>query len=590
MSDSNKLRTMKLYIKEIILSCLIGVASSSCVSDLLNQPPTADLSSDLFWKTTEDATYALHGVYNATRNFFHKEYKWDTATDIMWGDIRNPYNGIWQPASMVGSNNDQYWKNAYQVVNRANYVLENVDKMLEIYTNATDQVGLKRIKGELYFLRALAYFRLIDLWGDVPYYTHTLNGNDEAFSMGRTPRETIKDNILKDLDYAKENIPITIVDSERGRATRVAVYAFSGKIKLFWASWMKNENKMDEALTYYRAAAEDFKEVMKPEYGRTLFKNGDPGEPNNPSYGELFNGKNEYCNEIIFATSNMGPNSPGLGDYYTYDFATRSTGAGGTNVTPTIRLVDKYQLLSTGDYAPPMVKTNVADKESVENGACNPKSYEGRDYRLYATVMWDGQKMVRVSNDGMTIGPDTLIFRYKFDDNVTYISSGRRTGYIFRKFVRTYAWGPREQGPQDTYLMRLPDVWLMYCEAINEINNGPTDECFDLINQIRHRAALPSLERSKFESKEAFFNAIDQERCVELVAEGQRFFDIRRWNMVEKLWPQPNGYRLESTWGEFFRDEFKNAQERDFQRFYRFKIPQLEIDKNPNMTQNDCWL
>lgn len=52
----------------------------------------------------------------------------------------------------------------------------------------------------------------------------------------------------------------------------------------------------------------------------------------------------------------MGPNSPGLGDYYTYDFATRSTGAGGTNVTPTIRLVDKYQLLSTGDYAPPMVK------------------------------------------------------------------------------------------------------------------------------------------------------------------------------------------------------------------------------------------
>ena len=60
--------------------------------------------------------------------------------------------------------------------------------------------------------------------------------------------------------------------------------------------------------------------------------------------------------------------------------------------------------------------------------------------------------------------------------------------------------------------------------------------------------------------------------------------------MVEKLWPQPNGYRLESTWGEFFRDEFKNAQERDFQRFYRFKIPQLEIDKNPNMTQNDCWL
>lgn len=147
--------------------------------------------------------------------------------------------------------------------------------------------------------------------------------------------------------------------------------------------------------------------------------------------------------------------------------------------------------------------------------------------------------MVRVSDDGMTIGPDTLIFRYKFDDNVTYISSGRRTGYIFRKFVRTYAWGPRDQGPQDTYLMRLPDVWLMYCEAINEINNGPTDECFDLINQIRHRAALPPLERSKFESKEAFFNAIDQERCVELVAEGQRFLIF-----VDGIWLRNFGRNL----------------------------------------------
>lgn len=580
---------MKLYIKEIALSCLMCV-STSCVNNLLDQTPTKDLSSDLFWKNAEDATSALHGVYNATRTFFHKEYAWDTASDIMWGDIRNPYNGVWQPSANVGSNNDTYWKNAYQVINRANYVLENVNIMLDKYLDEKNQVELKRVKGELYFLRSLAYFRLIDLWGDVPYYTHTLDGNNEAFSMSRTPRTAIKDSILKDLEYAKVNVPVKIADSQRGRATRASVYGFSGKIKLYWASWMKNENKLDEAKQYYKNAAADFEEVMKPEYGRMLYKNGAPGEPSNPSYSELFNGKNEYCEEILFSISNMGPNSPDLGDYYTYDFGTRSTGGGGTNVTPTIRLVDKYQSLSTGGYLAPMIKSDAKDKEGIENGACNSKSYEGRDYRMYATVMWDGQKMVRVSDDGKTIGPDTLTFRYKFDDNVTHISSGRRTGYIFRKFVRTYAYGPRNQGPQDTYLMRLPDVWLMYCEAMNEYNNGPTNECFDLVDQIRRRGGLPALERSKFSTKETFFQAIDQERCVELVGEGQRFFDIRRWNMVEKLWPQPNGYRLTSTWGELFRDEFKNAQDRDFQRFYRFKIPQLEIDKNPNMVQNECWL
>ena len=584
---------MKSFIKGIALSCLLGITSTSCVDNLLNQSPTTELSSDLFWGSIDDATYALNGVYNATRTLFHKEYRWDGATDIMWGDVRVPYNGQWQPATLIGSANDQTWKNAYQVVNRANYVLENVERMLTIYTNESDQIGLKRIKGELYFLRALAYFRLMDLWGDVPYYAHTLNGNNEAYTLPRTPRETIKTNILNDLEFAKTNVPIEIADSERGRATRAAIYGYSGKIKLYWACWMKNEGKMDEALQYYQAAADEFKEIMKPEYGLALYKDGDPGEPDNPTYGELFNAENaaaEYCSEIIFSISNAGPNTSGLGDCYTYDFATRSTGAGGTNVTPTIRLVDKYQLISTGDYAPPLVKSSADDKETIENGACNPASYEGRDYRLFATVMWDGQKMVRVSDDGKTIGPDTLIFKYKFDDNVTYISSGRRTGYIFRKFVRTYAYSSREQGPQDTYLMRLPDVWLMYCEAINEVNGGPTDECFDLIDKIRHRGALPGLDRQKFSTKEAFFDAINQERCVELVAEGHRFFDIRRWHMVEDLWPQPDGYRLESTWGEFFRDEFRNAQDIDFEKYYRFKIPQLEIERNPNIIQNDCWL
>lgn len=132
----------------------------------------------------------------------------------------------------------------------------------------------------------------------------------------------------------------------------------------------------------------------------------------------------------------------------------------------------------------------------------------------------------------------------------------------------------------------------MYCEAVNEVNNGPTEELFGLIDQIRHRGALPPLERDKFGTKETFFKAIEQERIIELMAEGHRFFDIRRWHMVENLWPAPDGYRAKCTWGEWkwYRDEFKNAEDRDYQRFYLFKIPQSEIIQNPNLIQNDCWL
>lgn len=580
---------MKKYIYSIACGVLM-CCSTSCVD--LTLSPTTDLSSDLFWQTSDDATYALNGVYQATRTFFHRNYGWDGGSDMMWGD--NIPNYKLKPSSGIGTSLDQHWKNGYQVINRANSTLEHVEAMLTKYPEENLQVELKRVKGELYFLRAIVYFRLMDLWGDIPFYTHVLNGNAEAYTLSRTPRKDIKDQILKDLDYAKEYVPAKIVDSERGRATRYSIYGFSGKMKLYWACWMKNENNLSESMEYYKAAATDFAEVMKPEYGRKLFRNGDPGTSDAPNYLDLFDGRNEYSEEVIFSTSNAGPSlDAGLGDPFVYDFGTRSTGNGGANATPTLRLVNRYQLLSTGDYAEPLVTNAGNDKETLPNGACNSASYEGRDYRLYSTVMWDGQKMPRISADGKTVGPDILTFRYKFNDNITYINAqGPRTGYIFRKYVRTYAFGAREEGQQDTYLMRLPDLWLMYCEAVNEMNNGPTNELFDLIDKIRHRGALPPLDRNKFNTKDSFFKAIEQERIVELVAEGHRFFDIRRWNMVEQLWPAPDGFRLTSTWGEgeWYRDEFKNAQERDYKRFYLFKIPQGEIDKNSNLIQNDCWL
>ena len=582
---------MKKYIYSAACGVMMSFSMSSCVD--MSFAPTTEVSSDLYWKTAEDATLALHGVYNATRTFFHRNYGWDGASEMMWGN--NIPNFKLNPNSGIGTGFDAHWKNGYQVINRANSTLEHLETMLSLYTEENMQKELKRVKGELYFLRAIVYFRLMDLWGDVPFYTKVLDGNSEAYSLTRTPRKDIKEHILNDLEFAKENVPIKIDNSERGRATRAAIYGFSGKIKLYWACWMKSEGNLTEAAEYYKAAAADFAEVMKPEYGLALFRNGDPGTPEQPNYLELFDGRNDYNSEVIFATSNAGPNLSGVGDPYVYDFGTRSTGNGGANAVPTIRLMNRYQLLSTGDYAEPLVvKDGLTPEEraNMPNGSCNPASYEGRDYRI-RSCMWDGQTFPRVSPDGLTIGPEQLIFLYRTNNNVTHINAqGPTTGYIFRKYVRDYAWGGRESGQQDTYLMRLPDLWLMYCEAVNEINDGPTNELFELVDKIRHRGGLPPLDYNKFNTKETFFKAIEQERIIELVAEGHRFFDIRRWHKVEEIWPAPDGLRLTSTWGEsdWYRDEFKNAEDRDYQRFYLFKIPQSEIVQNPGLIQNDCWL
>ncbi|MBK0379704.1 RagB/SusD family nutrient uptake outer membrane protein [Mucilaginibacter segetis] len=588
----------------ILLLLLSVVISDSCKKDLLKPTDPNKLTQQGFFNKVGDATEAVLGVYLAAREMFYKTYAWDGGSEMAYSRINGrPYSN-YAPGASFGSSVSRHWNDGYRCINRANYVIVNVKKMEAATTNSADLDELHRIEGEAMLLRAMAYFRLIDLWGDVPYYTNVLTGNDEAYSLERTDRSIIKDNIIADLDTAANYIPITVAKAEQGRATRAAVYGYRGKIKLYWACWAKTAGNLGEAQTYYAAAAADFAEVMKPIYGRTLYKGGDPGTADNPSYGELFDGAHEdaaYASEVIFAFTNGGPSfntSDGqsdefYGDTYLYDFGTRSTGAGGVNMAPEIRLVNRYQLLSTGGFAPPLIPLNpttVPDARTRTNSAVNPASYVGRDYRMQATIMWDGTKINEILADG-TVTSRELTFLYKTNaPTPPYLfADGAFTGYIFRKYIRQVSGYAREAGPQDSWMMRLPDVWLMYCEATNEVS-GPTSECFDLIDKIRHRGNLPPLNRGQFGDKTSFFNAIEQERIIELAAEGSRFFDIRRWNEVEKIWPQPNGSPLISTWNETVRDEFKNAIDRDYQRFYLFQIPPAEIIKNPKITQNEPWL
>jgi starch-binding outer membrane protein, SusD/RagB family len=597
---------MKNKIVSILLMSALFV-TSSCKKDLLTADDPNKLSSAVFFTKVSDANLALNGVYLAARTCFYKTYAWDGGSEMMYSRISaRPYSN-YNPSNNFGSSVGRHWTDAYKVINRANFLIENVRKMIPNTSNAADIATLRRAEGEAMFLRAITYFRLIDLWGDVPYFENILDGNDEAYSLTKTPKATIRDKILADLDVAAGYIPVTLPNkSEQGRATRAAVYGYKGKIELYWACWAKNAGNTAEAQTYYQRAATDLAEVMKPAYGRSLYKNGDPGPANAPFYGEMFNGvlANEdamYNTEVIFSFTNAGPSYGGsdgqsdefYGDTYLYDFGTRSTGAGGVNVAPTMRLVNRYQLISTGDFAPALIPLNgntVADARTRVNSALNPASYAGRDYRLKASVMWDQETINEILADG-TVTSNVLTFQFKTTaPTPPYLfADGAFTGYIYRKYIRQVSGYAREAGPQDSWMMRLPDVWLMYAEAVNEIS-GPTNETFDLIDKIRRRGNLPPLNRALFGSKASFFNAIEQERIVELVAEGSRFFDLRRWRKVEQVWTQPNGNPLISTWNELVRDEFKNAIDRDFQRFYLFQIPGAEITNNPKIIQNDPWL
>lgn len=614
----------KIHSKIFFSSVFVGLIfiTSSCTKDLLDQDPTTEMGAASFWQTEADATTALIGAYSAVRPCFDRDYFYEgqaeyvraRGTSASSSNLQKGlpyYGGIYNPSG-YGSGFDYMYRYLYGGVNRTNYVIENVKKMLP-NASTTSKPGLEAVIGEARLLRGMAYFRLISMWGDVPYMNEIIYSNDEVASLARTPIAQVKDSIMADFTYAFEKLPIK--PSVVGRAGKPAALAFRGKLQLFWACW--NKFGWPELDTFtpsaaaadaaYKAAAADFKAVIE-NYGLNLFRNGDPGNWGTmgsaevlPNYFYLFTPQYANANsegEMIMLFTHGGINT-NLGEELMRDFAGRSHENSQCQVHPRYEIADRYQSTITGDFVTPLIPTNAssAGARTKLNSAVNPASYANRDYRMKGSIMWDYEMSMGVNNRVLT-GWCPFIYKTwnaKVTINgasyYTYNTDACNSGYVFRKFVRDYAGQIRNEGDYNWPVIRLADVYLMYAEATNEAY-GPQPDAIALVNKVRHRGNLPELKAEKTANKTAFFDAIEQERIIELVGEGQRSFDLRRWRALERVWGAPygNGKWTIDTHGAQQSRYFQNLSELEYQRCYIFRIPPSERDRNPNLTQNTPWL
>jgi starch-binding outer membrane protein, SusD/RagB family len=624
--ESNKgmiMKKMNIKILSAVIFAGLILFTGSCTQDLLDQPSTVQLPASQFWQTEADATTALIGAYADIRPLFDRDYYLDghgeyvrtRGTSTTSGNLRlgDAYNGGNYNPSGYGAAFDKYFRYLYGGVNRANYVIENVTKMLP-NASATSKPGLEAIIGEARLLRGMVYFRLISMWGDVQYFSKIIENNSEVVDLPRLPIAQVKDSIMADFTYAFEKLPVK--GSAIGRAGKPAALAFRGKLQLYWASWNKFgwpeldtfTPSVSEANAAYTAAAADFKAVIE-NYGLNLFRNGEPGEWGTmgnpdvlPNYYYMFipsTGNPNTDGEMIMVFTHGGTGTS-QGEELMRDVSGRSHEGSQCWVHPRYEIADRYQLTTTGDFAPkliPLVST-VADARTRENSALNPQSYANRDYRMKASIMWDYEMSIGILSLKST---GWLPFIYKtWNANVTidgvkyisYNTDGCNSGYVFRKFLRNYAGQGRSEGDYNWPVMRLADVFLMYAEATNEIN-GPQADAIALVNRVRRRGNLPALDASKTATKEDFFAAIEQERIIELLGEGHRGFDIRRWRAIERVWVPPydgNGVWRIDTQAANQQRYFQNTSELTYQQNYIFRIPPGERERNPNLTQNKPWL
>jgi hypothetical protein len=618
-----KILTNTTKITMAILLMGVLILPTSCKKELLDLTPTDLLASENFWKTDEDATIALMAAYASARAVFDRDYYFDgqtgeftrvrgnsgTSGQILRGDAYQA--GTYSPSG-YGSSFDKYFSYLYGSVNRSNYVIENItNKMLPTATGAK-LASLESIIAEAKLLRGMTYFRLISMWGDIPYISKIIYDNSEVASLSRMPIGQVKDSIMADFNYAVAKLPNKA--AALGRAAKPAALAFRGKLNLYWGSWKKNgwpelegfTQNAGEATTAFTAAAADFKSVIN-DFGLTLYKNGDPGQIDAlgkadilPNYFELFTPKANGNPEMLMVFTHSGtPTNPSQGEELMRDFSGRTIEGSQCWISPRYEIANRYQLTTTGDFAPKLVQLNPTTNTTARttlNSAVNPNSYANRDYRMKSTIMWDYEMCI-----GLTSLKSTGFSPYIYNtwaanvtlggvNYITYNTDGTNSGYIFRKFVRNYEGLGRSEGDYAYPVMRLADVYLMYAEASNEVS-GPLVDAVAVVNKVRARGALPALQAAKYANKQLFFDAIEQERIIELVAEGFRGFDLRRWRAIERVWGLPGGVGVwrQDTYGADRERFYLNASDLTYKQAYIFRIPPTERDRNPNLTQNIPW-
>ena len=278
---------MKRLIKHTFLA--IMVAFGAC--EVLEQDPISSLSSENFFETAEHANAALTSTYAALRNTFNGNVRYTT-----WGDLR---------ADLLATDegkNDGYdrlddneqtpidpvadWSNLYQTIARANDVITNVPGIEDIDLTAESK---SEILAEARFLRALSYFYLVRLWGDVPLSLEPINSASDPVDLPRVSREVVLDTVEADITYALARLPAAYGSNSdtRGRATLGAAYALQAHVYAWQGNW--------------EAAAASAQQVIEnPQYELL------PGE----QYADIFDAEN--TRESIFELQ-IDPLSAGEG-------------------------------------------------------------------------------------------------------------------------------------------------------------------------------------------------------------------------------------------------------------------------------------
>ena len=423
--------------KTYYLFALLLLGFSSC-KDYLETTPTDFLSPSTYYQNEAQLNAARSSAYESLRSG-------NSYGTIMLFQIANDADiGMENHASLVGTYdytyssadavNRNFFTNFWAGVNRTNVVLANVDRNPAIAKDFRD-----RLRGEALFLRGYYMFMLVQYYGSMPIKlepTADINNVD-------LPRATLKENynqILKDMVAAEALVPGIVAAGNGGVVNKSAVRGIMARVNLTMAGEpLKDKTRYAEASKWAKMVMDDpqARHVLNPYYPQIFMNLAADKYDIRESILEV-----EYGGNGLDLTNNTGS----VGE---------RNGVSCPAVNPTGRS-DAYMYITANYY----------------------NSYEPGDDRLWFNVC-----LFTYPNSA------TAVYAKK---NLSSLpaNEGAKNSLFPAKYRREYeTFRPKNAGrtPINNTILRFADVLLMYAEAENEINNGPTSAAIAAVNKVRER-------------------------------------------------------------------------------------------------------
>jgi hypothetical protein len=539
---------MKRLIK-IIAIIIIGLLVYSC-NDFLERIPKDELtieSTFANYETIKTYAWQFYEVFEAygAGSVLPKEFETEFDGDLMAKSRKNSYSEmIWQTYKVPTSS--ILYSNPFSYIRGCNLMLDNLDK------STLSDVDKNHWRSVAYFFKAFNYAELINKYGDITWVEHTLNEDADELHSSRTSRDIVAAKILELLKYAEANInPGGKTDVDGINTVNLhVVRALISRFGLREGTWRKYHGLTD-ANTYLDACVSaseklivDFPKIMS-DYSKVFCSESLQGAAGIILY-------KQYVKDVIVQATSFYPGSSnGYFDLTRKAIDTYLMKDGQTRWTSPLFQGDDGYYKEFRNRDSRLYYTTPAPYKVIAPGVTSTYTYTGnpedREFiDLLNSLTPDGTKSIPMR---AWSGPVVQKVPHFSDNNGGQTWSITLTGYQFTKF-----WTRLNEGVQqctnDAPIFRIEEVMLNYAEAEKELGIFNQSICDQTINKLRTRGGVASLNLSNIPDDPTRDLSVDpvmweirRERAVELMGEGFRFNDLRRWKKMD--------YALERKLGRY---------------------------------------